>query len=86
MKFSECAATDKHLQRRAESSERLVRIVKEIDYRRGERIVKMRKKCGLTQDTLADAMRISRPAMSKIENGGDLLISTTMKHLWVLDI
>lgn len=86
LKFSVCAATDKCLQRRAESSERLVRIMKEIDCRRGERIVKMRKKRGLTQDALADAMSISRPAMSKIENGGDLLLSTFMKLLSVLDI
>lgn len=56
------------------------------DYRRGQRIVALRKKCGLSQNALADAANISRPSMSKIENGCDFKVSNLMNLVSALDV
>ena len=46
-----------------------------MDYARGKRIAALREKHGISQDALADEAKISRPSMSKIENGHDFKVS-----------
>lgn len=58
----------------------------EIDYNRGQRIVEYRKKQNMSQDELADEVGISRPAMSKIESGGDLKVSNLMNLVSALGV
>ncbi|SFQ09922.1 Transcriptional regulator, contains XRE-family HTH domain [Lachnospiraceae bacterium XBB1006] len=52
-------------------------VMKEMkNIERGRRIVALREQRNMTQEQLADAMEISRGALSNIENGGDFKIST----------
>ena len=76
LKFPECAATDKRLQRRAESSERLVRIMKEIrNFNDAERyaianhIAGLREQKGYKSMEMAHFMDIHRSTYSDIECG-----------------
>lgn len=59
---------------------------KDIDKLRGERIANFRKQQNMSQDALADAVEISRPALSKIENGGDFMVSNLLNLVSVLNV
>ena len=56
------------------------------NYARGQRVAALRKKSGLSQDALADAANISRPSMSKIENGCDFKVSNLMNLISALNV
>lgn len=58
----------------------------DADYERGRRIAEYRKKQNMSQDELADAADISRPSMSKIENGGDFKVSNLMNLVSALGV
>ena len=47
----------------------------------GDRIVELRTACGLSQNQLAKAMKVSRQAVSKWETGQSVPDSTKMIHL-----
>lgn len=57
-----------------------------MDYARGKRIAALREKHGFSQDALADEAKISRPSMSKIENGHDFKVSNLMNLVSALDV
>ena len=59
---------------------------KDTDKLRGERIASFRKQQNMSQDALADAAEISRPALSKIENGGDFMVSNLLNLVSVLNV
>lgn len=59
---------------------------KDTDKLRGERIAGFRKQQNMSQDALADAAEISRPALSKIENGGDFMVSNLLNLVSVLNV
>lgn len=59
---------------------------KDTDKMRGERIANFRKQQNMSQDALADAVEISRPALSKIENGGDFMVSNLLNLVSVLNV
>lgn len=56
------------------------------DLARGKRVVALRKKCGFSQDELADEANISRVTMSKIENGHDLRVSNLINLVSALNV
>lgn len=58
----------------------------DTDKMRGERIANFRKQQNMSQDALADAVEISRPALSKIENGGDFMVSNLLNLVSVLNV
>lgn len=58
----------------------------DMNYERGERIAKLRRKQNMSQDELADYAQLSRQAMSKIENGGDFKVSNLMNLVSALGV
>jgi transcriptional regulator with XRE-family HTH domain len=48
------------------------------------RLAELREARGVTQADLADALKISQPAVSKIENGADLHLSTLHRYVRAL--
>jgi transcriptional regulator with XRE-family HTH domain len=47
-------------------------------------LAELREARGMTQAELADALQISQPAVSKIENGADLHLSTLNRYVRAL--